>query len=297
MANGRCKMEDGRCMENGKWMMEDAWDSPFPFAICHFTFQHPFPFTIFHFTFLTLLSSLFFIFTLMEPVLKRLGIKDLAEDDRPREKLATLGRQALSDAELIAIILRSGNNKETALQLAQRMLAENNNSINDLARLSVNELKKYRGVGETKAVTIVAAFELGQRKREQGQTKKARIQSSHSAYELLAPRLSDLRHEEFRMLLLDRSNQVMKDVFISSGGISGTVVDIRLLCKQAIDHGASGVILAHNHPSGQVRPSKEDKELTKRIREGLKLFDITLHDHIIVGDKTYFSFADEHLIE
>lgn len=233
----------------------------------------------------------------MEPVLKRLGIKDLAEDDRPREKLATLGRHALSDAELIAIILRSGNNQETALQLAQRMLAENNHSVNDLGRLSINELKKYRGVGETKAVTILAAFELGRRRKEQNQGKKPKILSSFNAYELLAPRLSDLRHEEFRMLVLDRSNQVVKDVFISSGGINGTVVDIRLLCKQAIDCGANGVILAHNHPSGQVRPSKEDKELTRRIREGLKLFDITLHDHIIVGDKTYFSFADEHLIQ
>ena len=232
----------------------------------------------------------------MELGSKHLSIKALSEDDRPREKFITLGRNSLSDAELIAIILRLGNKKETAIQLAQRMLSENQNNINQLAKLSLTDLQKYHGVGEAKAVTIAAAFELGRRRKEAEVVKRIKITSSYVAYEILQTRLSDLPHEEFWLLILNRANQVMKEEYLSKGGISGTVVDLRLLCKMAIDNTASGIIIAHNHPSGQILPSEHDKVITKKIKEALKIFDIALLDHLIVGDKRYFSFADEGIL-
>lgn len=227
---------------------------------------------------------------------KRLGIKDLAEDDRPREKLVNLGRQSLSDAELLAILLRLGNKRETALQLAQRMLSEHNNNISDLAKLTVSQLTKYSGIGATKAVTIVAAFELGRRRQDSLPERRTTIVASATAYQLLAPKLADLQQEEFRILLLNRANQVIREEQLSRGGISATVVDIRLLCRLALDSGASGVILAHNHPSGQTTPSREDKEITAKAASALKMFDILLLDHLIVGEQSYFSFADERLL-
>lgn len=232
----------------------------------------------------------------MEGSSRHLPIKSLAEDDRPREKLATMGRHTLSDAELIGIILGSGNRHETAVQLAQRMLAENQNNINQLAKLSLNDLKKFKGVGIVKAISIAASFELGRRRKESEATERAKITSSHVAYELLHKRLSDLPHEEFWILLLNRANQVIKDECLSKGGISGTVVDVRLICKSAIESSASGVIIAHNHPSGQIAPSEQDKSITKKLKEGLKLFEISLLDHIIVGDQKYFSFSDDGMI-
>ncbi len=222
-----------------------------------------------------------------------LSMKLLAEDDRPREKLVALGRHTLSDAELIAIILGSGSRSETAVQLARRMLAENHNNINELARLSVNDLKKYKGVGLAKAVNIAAAFELGRRRNETQSVEKVRITSSNIAYQLLKKRLSDLPHEEFWFLLLNRANQVIKEQYLSKGGISGTVVDVRLICKAAIEESASGVVIGHNHPSGQVLPSDQDKAITRKLREALKILEIALLDHIIVGDQKYFSFSDE----
>lgn len=232
----------------------------------------------------------------MEGSSRHLPIKSLAEDDRPREKLATMGRHTLSDAELIGIILGSGNRHETAVQLAQRMLAENQNNINQLAKLSLNDLKKFRGVGIVKAISIAASFELGRRRKESEATERTKITSSHVAYELLHKRLSDLPHEEFWILLLNRANQVIKDECLSKGGISGTVVDVRLICRSAIENSASGVIIAHNHPSGQIAPSEQDKSITKKLKEGLKLFEISLLDHIIVGDQKYFSFSDDGLL-
>ncbi|MEO6305612.1 MAG: DNA repair protein RadC, partial [Bacteroidia bacterium] len=219
-----------------------------------------------------------------------------AEDDRPREKLATLGRQNLSDAELIAIILGSGNRSETAVQLAQRMLSENQNSINNLAKLSLAELKKYKGVGEAKAVNIAAAFEIGRRRTDIEVGQKVKITSSAVAYQLLQKRLSDLPHEEFWVLILNRANQVIKEENLSKGGISGTVVDIRLICKSAIENNASGIVIAHNHPSGQIVPSVEDKTITNKLKEALRTFEIPLLDHLIIGDQKYFSFADESLL-
>lgn len=229
----------------------------------------------------------------MEENLQRMTIKTLAEDDRPREKLAQMGRHHLSDAELLAIILGSGNRKETAVQLAQRMLNEHGNNINLLAKAGINELKKFNGVGEAKAVNIAAAFELGRRRIDNKEEEKIKITGSKIAYDLLNRYLSDLPHEEFRILLLNRANQVIREEFISKGGVSGTVVDVRIICKTAIENYASGVILSHNHPSGQVQPSMEDRSITKKLKEALAFFDVKLLDHIIIGDGRYFSFNDE----
>lgn len=227
---------------------------------------------------------------------KHLSIKAWAEDDRPREKLITKGRQALSDAELLAILLSSGNKNETAVQLAQRILNSNQNSINQLAKLQLNDLKKYKGVGEAKAVTIAAALEIGRRRTDETNEEKVKITSSKVAYDILKSKLSDLPHEEFWVLFLNRQNSVIKTECISRGGVSGTVVDVRLILKPAIEHLASGIILSHNHPSGNLKPSNEDIHLTKKVKEAAKLVDITLMDHLIIGEQSYFSFADEGII-
>ncbi|MCE3258771.1 MAG: hypothetical protein K0S12_412, partial [Bacteroidetes bacterium] len=201
----------------------------------------------------------------MEENNKHLSIKSLSEDDRPREKLFTLGRHSLSDAELLAIILGSGNKNETAVQLAQRILSEHNNNIHLLARLSIHDLKKYKGIGLAKAVNIAAAFEIGRRRPAIGAEERVKITSSKIAYDILKQFLSDLPHEEFWILILNRANKVVKKECISKGGITSTVVDSRIICKSAIENNASGIILAHNHPSGQLLPSYEDKNITKRL--------------------------------
>jgi len=232
----------------------------------------------------------------LENNIKHISLKSLSEDDRPREKLIQLGRQQLSDAELLAIILGSGSANETAIQLAQRILYEHKNDVNTLAKLSLNDLRKYKGVGPAKAVNIAAAFELGRRRKDVDQTEKQKIGSSKDAFKILNVKLADLPHEEFWILLLNRGNKVIKTESISKGGISGTVVDIRLVSKSAIEHNSSSVILAHNHPSGNLKPSEQDLDITKKIKETLKLFDISLFDHLIIGDQNYFSFADEGIL-
>lgn len=229
----------------------------------------------------------------MENNLKHINLKSLSEDDRPREKLMQLGRQHLSDAELLAIILGSGNNEETAIQLAQRILHESKNDVNVLAKLSLKELQKFKGVGPAKAINIAAAFELGKRRKETDVVEQQKINSSRDAFHILNQKLADLPHEEFWMLLLNRANKVIKIESISKGGISGTVVDVRLVSKAAIENNTSSVILAHNHPSGNLKPSQNDIDITKKIKEALKLFDITLFDHLIIGDQAYYSFTDE----
>lgn len=232
----------------------------------------------------------------MKETQTHLNLKSLAQDDRPREKLVALGRQSLSDAELLAIILGSGNKTETAVQLAQRILHQNKNNINEVAKLSLNDLKKFKGIGIVKAINIAASFELGRRKSDLDSLERIKITSSKTAYQLLQKRLSDLPHEEFWLLILNRANQVIKEEFISKGGISGTIVDVRLICKSAIENNASGIIIAHNHPSGQIIPSKQDKEITIKLKSALILFDVSLLDHLIIGDLNYFSFADENLL-
>lgn len=227
---------------------------------------------------------------------KHLTIKAWAEDDRPREKLISKGRQSLSNAELLAILLGSGNKNETAVQLAQRILNSHQNSINHLAKLQLNDLKKFKGVGEAKAVTIAAALEIGRRRKDENLSEKIKITSSKHAYDVMKSKLSDLPHEEFWILFLNRSNSVIKTECISKGGVSGTIVDVRLILKPAVESLASGIILAHNHPSGNLRPSQEDIVLTKKVKEAAKLLDIIIQDHLIIGDQNYYSFADEGMI-
>ncbi|MHB8260174.1 MAG: RadC family protein [Bacteroidia bacterium] len=227
---------------------------------------------------------------------QHISIKNWAEDDRPREKLLTKGKQALSDAELIAILIASGSKNESAVQLAQRILSAHNNNLHDLAKLSVNDLKKFKGIGEAKAITIIAALELGRRRKDVDVPKHDVIKTSKDAYTHIAPKLIDLPHEEFWILLLNRSNKIIKAEFIGRGGISGTVADVRLILKSAVEHLASSIVLSHNHPSGNLQPSKEDINLTHKIKQAATLFDMQVVDHIIVGDATYYSFADENLL-
>jgi DNA repair protein RadC len=227
---------------------------------------------------------------------KHLSLKTWAEDDRPREKLVNKGRHTLSDAELLAILLSSGNREETAVQLAQRILQTNRNSINQLAKLQLNDLKKFKGVGEAKAVTIIAALEIGRRRNDKVEDEKTKINNSQQAYFILKPKLEDLPHEEFWVIYLSRNNSVLKTECISRGGISGTLVDPRLVIKPAIECLASSIILAHNHPSGNLKPSQEDIRLTKKIKEITIHLDMVIQDHLIIGDQKYLSFADEGLL-
>jgi DNA repair protein RadC len=206
------------------------------------------------------------------------------------------GRHVLSDAELLAILIGSGSKQESAVQLSQRILRSCDNDLNKLSKVSIMELCEFKGIGEAKAIAIAAALELGRRKKDTSEPDKTVIKSSRTAYELLRPMLADLPHEEFWMLILNRANAVVRSECISKGGINATLVDARIVFKPAILHNASSIILAHNHPSGNMKASDEDVRLTKKLREAGKLFDIGIFDHIIVGENTYFSFADAGLM-
>jgi len=232
----------------------------------------------------------------MGAYLAKQSIKFWNEDDRPREKLWLKGRSALSDAELLALIIGSGTRDETAVALCRRILAAVDHNLNELAKLSAVDLCKFKGIGKAKAVAIVAAMELGRRKRSQLALKRKQITSSRDAFELLQPLIGDLAHEEFWVVYLNNSNRVLQTICLSKGGITGTLVDIRLLFKQCIQIGAVSVILSHNHPSGTLRPSESDKMLTRKIKKAGANLDINLLDHLIITEKTYFSFADENLI-
>lgn len=232
----------------------------------------------------------------MEDLQKNLTIKSWAEDDRPREKLSSKGRNALSDAELIAILIGSGSRNESAVELSKKILASVNNNLSELGKLSITDLIKFKGIGDAKAITITAAMELGRRRKESESNKKEKITTSKDAFEILQPLLADLPHEEFWMLLLNRSNQVIKKENISRGGVAGTVVDAKIVFKSAIENLASGIILCHNHPSGNLKPSAEDIKLTKNLKEAGKILDIAVLDHIIIADKNYYSFADETIL-
>jgi DNA repair protein RadC len=224
------------------------------------------------------------------------GIKSWAEDDRPREKLLKKGRHALSDAELIAILLGSGTRSLTAVDVGKQVLAAHQNKINNLGRLGIDDFKKFPGIGEAKAITIIAALELGRRRKAEERNVDPKISSSKDIYELMAPKLSDLDHEEFYALLLSRSHKVKEQICISRGGISGTVVDQRLIFKPALEKLASAIVLCHNHPSGTLRPSEQDKRLTQKLVKSAAILDIPILDHVIFTDEGYFSFADEGLL-
>jgi len=224
-------------------------------------------------------------------------IKSWAEDDRPREKLLLKGKAALSDAELIAIIIGSGNKEETAVDLAKRILNESQNSIAELSRLTIKDMvKKYKGIGTVKAISIAAALELGRRRREEEAVVKKQICSSKDAFDIFNPLISDSTYEEFWILLLNKANKVLNKACISEGGLTGTVADPVKIFRLAIENNAVGIILCHNHPSGNLKPSDADTRLTQKMRDGGKLIEISVLDHIIIGDNKYFSFADEGLI-
>lgn len=226
----------------------------------------------------------------------RLTIKRWAEEDRPREKLLLKGKASLSEAELIAILIGSGNTEQTAVELSQHILSQCENSLANLARLSVKDLQKFKGIGEAKAIAIVAALEVGRRRKESEPVKRIKITSSQDANEILRGDMMDLNHEEFWLLLLKRNNEVIKKEMLSRGGVSGTVVDAKIIFKRALEETASGLILAHNHPSGNLKPSQEDINLTKRLKEAGRSLDISVLDHLIITDHSFFSFADEGLL-
>jgi DNA repair protein RadC len=224
------------------------------------------------------------------------SIKQWAEDDRPREKLILKGKSALSDAELIAILISSGNDKESAVSLSQRILEGSENNLLELSKLHLNDLKKYRGIGEAKALSIIAAMELGRRRQRSSALEKPTISSSTQAYDYIQASLSDLAHEEFTVLYLTKALKVISQEALSRGGISGTVADIKMILKPAIEKLSSAIIVAHNHPSGNIQPSHADITLTKQLKEAFKLIDVNLNDHLIIGANTYYSFADHGML-
>lgn len=232
----------------------------------------------------------------MEETPTSFSIKAWNEDDRPREKLMLKGKIALSDAELIAILIGSGSRNESAVSLGQRILASVENNLGELGKTSVAQLKKFKGIGEAKAIAIVAALELGRRRRGQDALERKKITSSESAFELLQPIIGDLPHEEFWGVFLNNANKVLQTLQLSRGGITGTIVDVRLTLKTALQLGAVGMILAHNHPSGTLKPSQADKLLTKKLKLAGESLDIKVLDHLIITEKAYFSFADEQLL-
>lgn len=232
----------------------------------------------------------------VERYTKNLTIKQWAEDDRPREKLLMKGRHSLSDAELLAILIGSGTKEETALDLAKRILSAAGDNVGELARMGISDLMKIRGIGPARAILITAALEMGKRRNESEVLVKEKITCSRDAFEVLRSAMGDQPYEEFWILILNKANRVLRKCCISEGGISGTVVDPKKIFKIALDHHASSIILGHNHPSGNIQPSEADQKITRKVRDSGVLLDIAVLDHIIVGDGSYLSFADEGMI-
>jgi len=221
------------------------------------------------------------------------SIKNWSQDDQPREKLRDKGKAALSDAELVAILIGSGNREESAVSLCKRILASANNNLSELGKLSITQLMQFKGIGEAKAISIIAALELGRRRRGGEALERKKISSSASVFELMQPVIGELPHEEFWIVYLNNSNKVIQKNQLSKGGITGTIVDVRLALKIALEVGATSIVLAHNHPSGTLKPSQADKDLTAKIKLASQSLDIKVLDHLIVTETTYFSFADE----
>ncbi|WP_336715817.1 RadC family protein [Chryseobacterium mucoviscidosis] len=223
-------------------------------------------------------------------------IKFLAEDDRPREKFLRKGKSSLSDSELLAIIMGSGSRDETAIELARKILASVNNNWHQLSLLSLKDLMKFKGVGVVKAISIITALEIGRRRASQEIPEKPVISGSDGAYQIFSNHLSDLRTEEFWAIFLNQSNRVIHLAQLTQGGINQSIVDVRVLFKTALDHFSTGIIVAHNHPSGNLKPSREDIEITQKIKEAGKMLGIQLLDHLIVTQNSYFSFSDDGLL-
>ena len=224
------------------------------------------------------------------------SIKNWSEDDRPREKLLHKGRIVLTDAELIAILIGSGSRQESAVSLSKRILASVEHSLNSLGKLSVEQLMQFKGIGEAKAVSIAAALELGRRRKSENGVKKQKITSSTIAFEIMHPLIGDLPHEEFYIMYLNNSHKVITTSQLSKGGITGTIVDIRLVLRQALEVSATALILAHNHPSGNLKPSEADISLTKKIKTAAESIDIKVLDHLILSENSFYSFADNHVL-
>jgi DNA repair protein RadC len=231
-----------------------------------------------------------------EPAVTPLKIKSWSPEDRPREKLLAKGTPVLSDAELVAILIGTGTTTTSAVELAKRVLRTVDNNLHELARLSVKDLTKVKGIGEAKAISIIAALELGRRRKDAGVDERLRVAGSRDCFDILKPHLQDIQHEEFWVLLLNRANRLIKKCQISQGGVAGTVADPKIIFKQAISELASGIILAHNHPSGNLTASQADLDLTKKIVAAGKLLEIQVLDHLIIAGQKYFSFADEGLL-
>jgi len=224
------------------------------------------------------------------------SIKHWSDDDKPREKLVQKGKSVLSDAELIAILIGSGSRNESAVELAKRILASVNNNLNELGKLSIKQLMQFKGIGEAKAVTIAAALEMGRRRRGEDAQKVTKINSSRDAFDLLRPKMGELEHEEFWILYLNNANKVLHSSQLSKGGLTGTLVDVRIVMRQALEVGAVALVLAHNHPSGTLRPSEEDRKVTQKLKRASEVLDVKVLDHLIITQKDYFSFADEGIL-
>jgi DNA repair protein RadC len=227
---------------------------------------------------------------------KPLSIKSWAEDDRPREKLLLKGKAILSDAELVAILIGSGNRNETAVDLSKRILASIDNNLNKLGKLTVVDLQKFKGIGEAKAISIITALELGRRRRLEEALEFTKITSSKDVFNFMQPLIGELHHEEFWIIYLNNSNKVLFKQQLSKGGLTGTLVDARLVFKKAIELLATAIILCHNHPSGKIEPSAQDKKITSKLKLAGDTLDIKVLDHLIITENAYFSFADENLM-
>lgn len=232
----------------------------------------------------------------MEYESKSLPIKSWAEDDRPREKLLLKGKEALSDAELIAILLGSGSRNESAVDLSKRVLNSIENNLNALGKLTVVDLQKFKGIGEAKAISIITALELGRRRRLEEALEVSEIKSSKNVFEIMQPLIGELQHEEFWIIYLNNSNKVLQKEQLSKGGLAGTLVDVRLVFKKGLDLFATAIILCHNHPSGKLQPSIADKSITAKLKLAGETLDIKVLDHLIITENTYFSFADENIL-
>ena len=224
------------------------------------------------------------------------SIKNWSQDDQPREKLRDKGKSTLSDAELVAILISSGSREESAVDLCKRILASVDNNLNALGKLSLKQLQSFKGIGEAKAITIAAALELGRRRKLEDTVKQEKITSSRDVYDILQPVLGELSHEEFWILYLNNSNKVINKQQLSKGSITGTLVDVRLVLKQALEVGATALVLCHNHPSGTLKPSEADKKITQKLKTAALSLDIKVLDHLIVTENAYFSFADENIL-
>lgn len=224
------------------------------------------------------------------------SIKNWSQDDQPREKLRDKGKSVLSDAELVAILIGSGSREESAVDLCKRILASVDHNLNALGKLSIAQLMEFKGIGEAKAITIAAAMELGRRRRLEDVVQLDKITSSRSVFDVMQPVLGELPHEEFWILYLNNSNKVIQKNQLSKGGITGTLVDVRLVLKSALEVGATSLILCHNHPSGTLKPSQADKDITQKLKIAAQSLDIKVLDHLIITEKTYFSFADDGIL-